>query len=129
VREHLALGFSIPHRPLDRRMAYRYLRATEPWPAASVVLSVADRMATRGPSSRLRHLRRHSETADELLGLIAQLRADHAPPLMRGDEIAEATGARAAEIKRLVDMLAEEQAAGTVATRKEALAYVREQVR
>jgi putative nucleotidyltransferase with HDIG domain len=129
VREHLALGFSIPHRPLDRRTAYRYLRATEPWPAASVVLSVADRMATRGPSSRLRHLRRHSETADELLGLIAQLRADHAPPLMRGDEIAEATGARGAQIKRLVDMLAEEQAAGTVATRKEALAYVREQVR
>jgi hypothetical protein len=86
-------------------------------------------MATRGPSSRLRHLRRHSETADELLGLIAQLRADQAPPLMRGDEIAEATGAQGAEIKRLVDMLAEEQAAGTVATREEALAYVREQVR
>ena len=61
--------------------------------------------------------------------LIAQLRADHAPPLMRGDEIAEATGARGAEIKRLVDMLAEEQAAGSVATREEALAYVREQVR
>src|SRR5436305_1402533 len=81
------------------------------------------------PSSRLRHLRRHSETADELLGLIAQLRAGHAPPLLRGDEIAEATGARGAEIKRLVDMLAEEQAAGSVATRKEALAYVREQVR
>jgi ribosomal protein L17 len=48
---------------------------------------------------------------------------------MRGDEIAETTGARGAEIKRLVDMLAEEQAAGTVATREEALAYVREQVR
>jgi poly(A) polymerase len=129
VREHLALGFSIGRRPLGRREAYRYLRATEPWPASSIVLSVADRLATRGPSSRLRHLRRHSETADELLGLIGQLRAEAAPPLLRGDEIAEATGARGPEISRLVDLLAEEQAAGAVATEEEALRFVREQIR
>jgi poly(A) polymerase len=129
VREHLVLGFAIPHRPLDRRRAYRYLQATRPWPAASVVLSLADRLATRGPRSRLRHLRRHAETAEELLGLIHGLGAEQRAPLLRGDEIAAETGAAGAEISRLVGLLAEQQAAGDVSTREEAVAYVREQVR
>jgi tRNA nucleotidyltransferase/poly(A) polymerase len=128
VREHLALGFSIPSRPLGLRVAHRYLRATAPWPASSVALSLADRLATRGPSSRLRHLRRHSETADEMLALIAELEADRRPPLLRGDEIADQLGVQGAAIGRLVELLAEEQAAGTVTTREEALVYVREQV-
>jgi len=128
VREHLVLGFAIPDRPLDRRAAYRYLRATEPWPASSVVLSLADRLATRGPRSRLRHLRRHTETAGELLDLIAALEADPRSPLLRGDEIAREAGVSGAAISRLVDWLAEEQAAGTITTREEALAGVREQV-
>jgi poly(A) polymerase len=129
VLEHLVLGFAIPHRPLDRRRAYRYLRATRPWPVSSVVLSLADRLATRGPRSRLRHLRRHTETAEELLGLIAGLEAELEPPLLRGDEIASEASVSGAEIGRLVDLLAEEQAAGDVTTREEAIAFVREQVR
>jgi putative nucleotidyltransferase with HDIG domain len=129
VSEHLVLGFAIRDRPLDRRRAYRYLRATEPWPCSSVVLSLGDRLATRGPSSRLRHLRRHAETADELLGLISQVERETSEPLLRGDEIAEAAGVSGPEISRLVALLAEEQAAGGVTTREEALAFVREQVR
>ena len=129
IREHLALGFSIPSRPLGLRVAHRYLRATAPWPASSVALSLADRLATRGPSSRLRHLRRHSETADEMLALIGELERDRRPPLLRGDEIAGETGATGAAIGRLVDVLAEEQATGAVSTREEAVALVREQVR
>jgi poly(A) polymerase len=129
VREHLALGFSIPSRPLGLRLAHRYLRATAPWPGASVALSLADRLATRGPSSRLRHLRKHTETADEMLSLIDQLERERRPPLLRGDEIAAEAPAEGAEIGRLVDVLAEEQAAGAVTTREEAVALVREQVR
>ena len=129
VAEHLVLGFAIGDRPLDRRRAYRYLHATEPWPCSSVVLSLGDRLATRGPSSRLRHLRRHAETADELLGLIGRLEHAVGEPLLRGDEIAEAAGVSGPEISRLVDLLAEEQAAGDVTTREEALDFVREQVR
>jgi poly(A) polymerase len=128
VREHLALGFSIPSRPLGLRVAHRYLRATTPWPASSVALSLADRLATRGPSSRLRHLRRHNETADEMLSLIAELEDAGRPPLLRGDEIADQLGVSGPAIGRLVELLAEEQAAGTVTTREEALTYVREQV-
>jgi putative nucleotidyltransferase with HDIG domain len=129
VAEHLVLGFTIRHRPLDRRRAYRYLRATEPWPCSSVVLSLGDRLATRGPSSRLRHLRRHAETADELLGLIAVVEEETGEPLLRGDEIAQTAGVSGPEISRLVSLLAEEQAAGDVRTREEAVDFVREQVR
>ncbi|MDX6593061.1 MAG: poly(A) polymerase [Gaiellales bacterium] len=129
VAEHLSLGFSVPDRPLRLRQAHRYLRATEPWPASSVVLSLSDRMATRGSRSRLRHLRRHAETAAELLGLIEVLEQERGEPLLRGDEIAAATDVAGPEIGRLVAELAEEQAARTVTTREEAIAFVRKQVR
>jgi putative nucleotidyltransferase with HDIG domain len=129
VAEHLVLGFSVPDRPLGRRHAHRYLRATHPWPISSIVLSLADRLATRGARSRLRHLRRHAEAASELVGLIELLEQEQAEPLLRGDEIARATGASGARIGTLVDALAEEQAAGAVTTREEALRFVGQQVR
>jgi hypothetical protein len=93
------------------------------------MLSLADRLATRGPSSRLRHLRKHGETADEMLTLIGELERDGRPPLLRGDEIAGEAGVAGPAIGRLVDILAEEQAAGTVTTREEAVELVRQQVR
>jgi poly(A) polymerase len=129
VAEHLSLGFSVPDRPLGRRQAHRYLLATQPWPASSIVLSLADRLSTRGARSRLRHLRRHAETASELLGLIELLESETSEPLLRGDEIAAETGASGPAIGRLVAGLAEEQAALAVTTREEAMAFVREQVR
>jgi hypothetical protein len=64
-----------------------------------------------------------------MLTLIGELERDVGPPLLRGDEIAAEAGAAGAEIGRLVDVLAEEQAAGAVTTWEEAVALVREQVR
>jgi tRNA nucleotidyltransferase/poly(A) polymerase len=125
VAEHLRLGFMVHDRPLDRRDGYRYLRATAPYARASVVVSLADRFATRGVRARQSYVRAHAETADELLTLIAELEQEERPPLLRGDEIAELTGASGAQIGGLVDALAEEQAAGTVTTREEAVAFVR----
>jgi putative nucleotidyltransferase with HDIG domain len=120
VAEHLRLGFLIRHRPLDRRAAYRYLQATAPYPVASVVLSLADRLATRGRLVRQRQLRRHAETAAELVGLLLDVQRAAPPPLLRGDEIARLTGAEGPGIGSLVHALAEEQAAGTVTTREQA---------
>ena len=73
VTHHLALGFAVRERPLSRRAAYLYRRATAPWWVESVVLSLADRLCTRGAWSKARHLRAHTETAEELLGLVAAL--------------------------------------------------------
>ena len=124
VQEHLRLGFLVRERPLDRRAAYRYLRATEPHPLSSVVLSLADRLATRGVRARQRYHRAHAETADELVGLLLSLIADPPDPLLRGDDIARLTGAGGARIGALVSALAEEQAAGAVVTREQAVEFV-----
>jgi hypothetical protein len=124
VQQHLVLGFTVRDRPLGRREAFRYRRATQPWTIESIVLSLADRMSTRGPRTRHRHVRVHAETASHLLTLVEEL-GDDPPPLLRGDEIARATGRTGAEIGRLVDALAEEQAAGTVTTQEEAIEFVR----
>jgi len=124
VEQHLVLGFAVPDRPLDRRRAFRYRRATQPWTVESIVLSLADRISTRGPRTRHRHVRAHAEVASELLALTEEVAAG-APPLLRGDEIAKASGCAGSDIGTLVDALAEEQAAGTVTTRQEAMDFVR----
>ena len=64
-----------------------------------------------------------------MLTLIGELERDGRPPLLRGDEIASEAGVAGPAIGRLVDILAEEQAAGTVTTREEAVELVRQQVR
>ena len=124
VAEHLRLGFMVHDRPIDRRDGYRYLKATAPHTHASVVVSLADRFATRGVRARQAYVRAHTQTADELLQVVAELESEDREPLLRGDEISEMTGATGPRIGQLVDALAEEQAAGTVTTRDEAVAFV-----
>ena len=48
TRHHLRLGFLVHQMPLDRHELYRYLLKTEPVEADVTLLSVADRLATRG---------------------------------------------------------------------------------
>jgi poly(A) polymerase len=124
VAEHLRLGFMVHDRPIDRRDGYRYLKATAPHTHASVVVSLADRFATRGVRARQAYVRAHTETADELLQVVAELESEDREPLLRGDEISEMTGATGPRIGQLVAALAEEQAAGAVTTRDEAVAFV-----
>ncbi len=124
VSEHLRLGFLVRERPFDRRTAYRYAAATAPYTLESVVLSLADRLATRGVRARQAYLRAHAEAAVELIGLITTLASEQREPLLRGDEIAALTGASGPRIGELVAALAEEQAAGTVTTRDEAVEFV-----
>ena len=125
VSEHLRLGFLVRERPFDRRTAYRYAAATAPHTLESVVLSLADRLATRGVRARQAYLRAHAEAAVELIDLVTVLAAEPREPLLRGDEIVALTGATGPRIGELVAALAEEQAAGTVTTREEAVALVR----
>ena len=106
--------------------AFRYLRATEPWTVESVVLSLADRMSTRGPRTRHRHVRGARRDGGRAAGADWRRVAAGAPPLLRGDEIAKASGCAGSDIGTLVDALAEEQAAGTVTTREEAMDFVRD---
>jgi hypothetical protein len=56
---------------------------------------------------------------------VQELESEEREPLLRGDEIARLAGVRGPRIGELVARLAEEQAAGTVTTREEAIALVR----
>jgi tRNA nucleotidyltransferase/poly(A) polymerase len=89
----------------DARSIHRFRRATEPW--------ALDALAFLG--------------ASELGGAIEQARRDEpAEPLLRGDELGLPAGP---EIGRLLAEIAEEQAAGTIATKEEALEYARRNAR
>ena len=85
----------------DARAIHRFRRATEPW--------ALEALAFAG--------------ASELAPALEEARAnDPAEPLLRGDELDLPPGP---EIGRLLAEIEEERAAGTIATREEALDYAR----
>lgn len=91
---------SRPEDPAPRTI-HRFRRATEPW--------ALDALAFVG--------------APELVGVVeAARRADPAAPLVRGDELGLEPGPL---IGRILASIEEERAAGTIATREEALALAR----
>jgi poly(A) polymerase len=130
TRHHLRLGFLVHHeQPLARRTVYGYLRACAPVEVDVTLLSVADRLATRGdraPEAIEAHLR----LARAMLTDALQWREQGPPkPLWRGDRLADELriplGPRVGE---LLEALAEAQYAGEVETAEQALEYVRAQV-
>jgi tRNA nucleotidyltransferase/poly(A) polymerase len=89
----------------DARSIHRFRRATEPWSLEALAFV----------------------GAPELAGSIEEARShDPAEPLLRGDELDLPPGP---EIGRLLAEIEEERAAGTIATKKEALEYARRNAR
>ena len=127
ARHHLALGFLVHRAPLSRRDLYRYLAATDPVEVDVSLLSVADRLATRGHKAD-ESISRHLELAREVVGeALAWREAGGAPkPLVRGDELAAELGLQPGpELGRLLAELQEAQFAGEVRDRQEAVAVAR----
>jgi putative nucleotidyltransferase with HDIG domain len=128
VRHHLRLGFLVHERqPLDRRVVYAYLRACEPVEVDVTLLSVADRMATRGDHAK-DAIDAHIALARAMLADALRWRAQGAPrPLWRGDALAQELGiARGPRLGELLEALREAQYAGAVSTREQALTHARE---
>jgi hypothetical protein len=90
------------------------------------VLSVADRLATRGRSSE-RAIDAHLGLASAMLADALRWRAEGPPPpLVRGDELARLLDLRPGpQVGRLLDELAQARYAGEIATRQEAIAHAR----
>ena len=126
ARHHLGLGFLVHKAPLDRRTIHRYLVRTAPVEVDVSLLSIADRLATRGRKAD-EAIARHLEVARTVLpaaldyaGWAAQ------PPLVRGDELARELGLRPGPgLGALLAQLDEARYAGEVATRDEAIALAR----
>jgi poly(A) polymerase len=127
VRHHLRLGFLVHEpQPLSRRTVYGYLRACSPVEVDVTLLSVADRLATRGDRAR-ESIDAHVRVAQGLLADALRWRAEGpAAPFLRGDELAADLGiAPGPQVGRLLGELAEAQYAGDITTREQAWAYVR----
>ena len=124
TRHHLQPGFLVHARPLHPRAVHGYLRAAAPVAADTLLLSVADRLATRGRKHD-EAIAKHLELVRELLGPALDWH-DHGPPppLLRGDELARELGIEhGPELGELLADLAAAQYAGEVSSREEALAY------
>lgn len=119
---HLALGFLVHRAPLERRDVYGYMRACEPVEVDVTVLSVADRLATRGDAVRERAIESHMALARELVGEALAWRASPPRPPVRGDELTQELGIRPGpELGRVLEELREASFAGEIHTRREAL--------
>ncbi len=127
VRHHLRLGFLVHERqPLARRTVFAYMRACSPVEVDVTLLSIADRLATRGERAQ-EAVQAHLALAGALLADALRWRADGPPrPLLRGDELADAlgipTGPRVGE---LLEELAAAEYAGELDSRDQALEYAR----
>ncbi|HEY7961357.1 MAG TPA: HDIG domain-containing metalloprotein [Solirubrobacteraceae bacterium] len=128
VRNHLRLGFMVHERdPLARERIFDYLHACEPVAADVTLLSIADRLATRGERAQ-ESIDAHMRVARAMLGDALRWRAEGgAPkPLWRGDELArELEIVPGPRVGRLLEDLARAQYAGVLATRAQALAFAR----
>lgn len=127
TRHHLRLGFLV-HDPHTRRTVYRYLRACEPVEVDVTLLSIADRLATRG--DRADHaIARHLKLARELVGEGLRWRARRPEPILRGDELARRLRIRPGpELGFLLGELEEAAFAGEISTPDGAVALARELV-
>jgi poly(A) polymerase len=127
VRQHLRLGFLVHEpQPLARRTVFAYLRASAPVEVDVTLLSVADRLATRGDRAH-EAVEAHLAVARGMLGDALRWRAEGEPrPLLRGDELARElgipTGPRVGE---LLEELTAAQYAGELDSRERALEYAR----
>jgi tRNA nucleotidyltransferase/poly(A) polymerase len=94
-------------RPPDDspRALHRFRKATEPWALEALEFIGADELRAAVEEAR---------------------RRDPAEPLVRGDELGIEPGP---EVGRLLDLIEEERAAGTISTREEALALARRERR
>ena len=127
ARHHLRLGFLVHERPLSRTDVYRYLRACEPVELEVTLLSVADRLATRGERTRSDAIEAHLGLARQLVreALVWREQGPPASPL-RGDELADELGLEPGpRIGELLEAIREGVFAGEVSSREEALERAR----
>jgi poly(A) polymerase len=126
VRHHLRLGFLVHEpQPLSRRTVYSYLRACEPVEVDVTLLSIADRIATRGDNAQ-QAIDVHMALARGMLRDALRWSADGPPrALVRGDELGVRLGiAPGPQIGALLEELAKAQYAGEITTREQAFAHL-----
>jgi len=122
VRQHLRLGFLVREQPLTRRALARYRRDVSPWVFESVVVSLCDRLATRGEKTSLTSVARHYRLARSVWSSVSKAPV---PQLLSGDDVMELLGLEPGPaVGQALDALEEEVEAGEVTDAREARAFL-----
>lgn len=127
VRWHLPLGFMVHRTPLSLRQIDRYLRLTAPSEVEIIVLSVADRLATRGVRTSASSIQRHLVLAREVMDAhFTLLDRPAVAALLAGDEVARELGREPGPwLAPLLDAIREGQTVGVLRTREQAMRFAR----
>ena len=124
VRQHLRLGFLTREQPLTRRALARYRRDVSPWVFESVVVSLCDRLATRGEKTSLTSMARHYRLARTVWTAVSKAPA---PQLLSGDDVMALLGIEPGPaVGQALDALEEEVEAGEVTDADGARAFLQE---
>ncbi len=130
VRYHLR-PTQMSHEGLpSSRAVYRYFRDTGEAGVDVLFLSLADHLATRGPHLKLTHWQEHAQIVEYVLAQRFQEERVIVPPkLVSGNDLISIFGmSPGPRIGELLEAVREAQASGELATREEALSYIRERL-
>lgn len=125
VAHHLRLGFMVQEMPLARERIYDYLNCCEPVGVDVTVLSVADRLATRGERAE-EAIAKHLRLARQMLGEAVEWEVGPPACPVRGDELARALELTPGpELGRLLAELRRAKFAGWISDREQAIEHAR----
>ena len=128
VRYHLR-PTQMSHEGLPSpRAVYRYFRDTGEAGVDVLFLSLADHLATRGPHLIPAHWQEHAQVVEYVLAQRFQEERVIVPPkLVSGNDVINIFGmSPGPRIGELLEAVREAQASGELASREEALSYIRE---
>ena len=130
VRYHLRPGQMGQNELPSPRAIYRYFRDTEEAGIDILFLSLADHLATRGPQLNMAQWQEHSRIVNYVLTQRFEQAALVVPPkLVDGHDLINIFGmSPGPKIGEFLEQVHEAQASGEVATREEALSYIRERL-
>ena len=131
VEEHLRPGQLSNQGPPSRRALYRYYRDTGEAAESVLFLSLADHLAARGPRLRIDGWRNHVAYIAHVLARRHEEESIVRPPrLLTGHDIMSELGVGPGpEVGRLLAALEEAQAGGEIASREDAVTFVRRRQR
>lgn len=127
VKEHLRPGFLANENPPTRRAIYRFLRDTGDAAPETLLLSLADRLAARGPAATRELDQRHQETVYLLMEKYYR-RQEEKPhrPLITGDDLIKELHLKPGPlIGKLLERVHEAQEEGRIGSKDEALRLVK----
>ena len=130
INHHLRPGQMSQEGLPTRRAIYRYFRDCGEAGIDILFLSLADHLATRGPNLSLTGWQEHARLVDYVLAQHAEQEKLVAPArLVTGHDLINILNMKPGpRMGQLLESVREAQASGEVATREEALAYIRERL-